>query len=355
VRAAHPLSIAAAAPRGLCALFAAGALVLGWLLPAAAAHADGAADVRTVALPGDEGWDYLTYDAPSARLFVAHGSRVLVIDTRELKVAGEIPDTPGVHGIALAPELGRGYVSAGRANLIVVFDLKTLARLGQVATGENPDNILYDPVTRRVFAFNGRGRSLTAVDAQTLRVAGSLALDAKPEAAVGDAAGHVYVNLEDRNAIAQLDPRTLKITARWQVPGCEAPTGLALDVRQHWLTTVCGNRQLVVLDAHSGRVLGHAAIGAGVDGVVVDHQVVLASCGEGVLSLLRLNERGVPELGESIATQRGARTLAFDAANRRVFLPTADFGPAPADARAPQLPGTFRLVVVQLPTARAAQ
>jgi hypothetical protein len=346
------------AARLLCAGMLAGCL-LG--APAAPGAESGPAYRTTqIPLPGDEGWDYLTYEARSERLFIAHGTRVLVLDTRSLKVAGEVPDTPGVHGIAIAADLNRGFISAGRANVLVVFDLKTLARLGEIATGENPDGLLYDPPTQRVFSFNGRGRSVSAVDARTQQLVGTLPLDAKPEAGVSDGAGHLYVNLEDKNSIAQLDARALKVTAVWPVAGCQEPTGLALDAREHWLVTVCGNHLLAVLDARSGRVLGTAVIGAGVDGVVLDHHAALASCAEGVLSLVRLNERGIPELAQNIPTQRGARTLAFDAATRRAFLVTADFGPAPPaspDHPHPhpgQLPGTFRLLVVQLPSARSS-
>jgi hypothetical protein len=320
-----------------------------------APSADG---ISQLSLPGDEGWDYLTYEEPRQRLFIAHGTRVLVVDARTLRLAGEVPDTPGVHGIALAPELGRGYVSAGRANLIVTFDLQTLARLREIrTTGENPDAILYDPATQRVFSFNGRGRNATVVDAHTDQVVGSIALDAKPEFAASDGAGHVYVNLEDKNSIAVIDARALRVSAVWPVPGCEEPTGLALDRSAHWLTTVCGNRVLAVLDARSGRVLGTATIGSGVDAVAVDHRMAIASCGEGVLTLLRLSERGVPEVAQTIATQPGARTVALDAANRRAFLVTADFGAAPAATaqqphpRPPLVPGSFRLLVVQLPAA----
>jgi DNA-binding beta-propeller fold protein YncE len=331
-----------------------------WMLAAGSSQARTApADVITqLSLPGDEGWDYLTYEQHGQRLFIAHGTRVLVVDARTLTLAGEVSDTPGVHGIALAPELGRGYVSAGKANLIVVFDLKTLARLKEISTtGENPDAILYDPATQRVFTFNGRGRNATAVDARTDQVVGSIALDAKPEFAASDGAGHVYVNLEDKNSIAVIDPRALRVTAVWHIPGCEEPTGLALEKSEHWLTTVCGNRVLAVIDSRTGHLLGTAPIGSGVDATAVDHRMAIASCGEGVLTLLKLSERGVPVVAQTISTQPGARTAALDAANQRVFLVTADFGAAPAataqqpHARPPLVPGSFRLLVVQLPTA----
>ncbi|MBV8497401.1 MAG: YncE family protein, partial [Gammaproteobacteria bacterium] len=208
---------------------------LGLLAPAAlgvvlaasplAAQAAGAGPgyrlTHEVTLPGDEGWDYLTFEQGGHRLFVSHGTRVMVVDSDSLKVVGEIADTPGVHGIALAPELGRGYVSAGRAGLVVVFDLKTLARLKEIkVTGENPDAILYDPATQRVFTFNGRGRNATAIDARSDAVIGTLPLDAKPEFAASDGQGHLWVNLEDKNSIAQIDPRALKVTAVWPVTGC---------------------------------------------------------------------------------------------------------------------------------------
>lgn len=339
-------------------------LGLSWMLGPLGARCDTppAYPLTQASLPGDEGWDYLTYEPRTQRLFIAHGTRVLVVDSASGKVAGEVPDTAGAHGIALAGELGRGFVSAGRAGVVVVFDLRTLARLGEIATtGENPDAILYDPATQRVFTFNGRGRNVTAIDARTQRVAGTLALAGKPEFAVTDGAGHLYVNLEDKNSIAQIEPRTLQVSAVWPLAGCVRPTGLALEAREHWLAAGCGNGLMALVDAHSGRLLGTAKIGAGVDAVALDHHLALASCGQGVLSLVRLNERGVPELAENIPTQRGARTLAFDAANRRVFLVTADFGAAPAataehpNPRPAQLPGTFRLLTMQLPNARAGQ
>jgi DNA-binding beta-propeller fold protein YncE len=310
---------------------------------------------QQVPLPGDEGWDYLTFEQGAHRLFIAHGTHVLVVDTDTLTVAGEIPDTPGVHGIALAPELSRGYISAGRTGVIVVFDLKTLERLKEVkTTGDNPDAILYDAATRRVFTFNGRGRNVTAVDATTDAVIGTIALDAKPEFAASDGKGHVFVNLEDKSSIAQIDPRALSVTAVWPISGCEGPSGLALDAARQRLFAVCGNRVMAVMDATSGRVLGSAPIGAGVDAAAFDpgQRLAFASCGEGVLTVVRLSASGAPEVVQSLATQRGARTMALDVRTHRIFLVTADFGAAPpASAEQPHprpaiLPGSFRLLVL---------
>jgi hypothetical protein len=310
---------------------------------------------QEIPLAGDDGWDYLAVDAAGHRLYVSHGTHVTVLDTDTLRSVGDVADTAGVHGIALAPELNRGYASAGRSGTMVMFDLKSLARLKEVhATGENPDAILYDRATRRVFTFNGRGRNATAFDAQSGEVLGTIALDAAPEFAVSDGQGHLYVNLEDRNAIAVLDPRALRVSAVWPIAGCEGPSGLALDEHGQRLFPVCENRVMAVMDARDGHELGTVPIGAGVDAAGFDAQANLAfaSCGEGVLSVVRFDAAGAPAVAQSVTTRRGARTMALDAATHRVFLVTADFGPAPPASsdhphpRPARLPGTFRLLVV---------
>ena len=230
-----------------------------------------------VKLPGDEGWDYLSFDDAGHRLFIAHGSQVLVIDTDQLTPAGAIANTPGVHGIALATDAGHGYISAGRSNTIVVFDLKTLARLKDIqATGENPDAILYDSATHRVFSFNGRGRNATVIDSKTDAVIGTIALDAKPEFAVSDGKGRVYVNLEDKSSIARIDAQHMSVTAVWPLEGCDDPSGLAIDVTGQRLFAGCGNKVMAVVDANSGRTLGTAPIGGGVDATKYDSGMRLA-------------------------------------------------------------------------------
>jgi DNA-binding beta-propeller fold protein YncE len=335
-----------------------------WLLclaPLTVAHAAAAPHyrlVQQVPLPGDEGWDYLSFEQGGHRLFIAHGSRVLVVDTDKVAVVGEIDDTPGVHGIALAPDLGRGYISAGRAGTIVVFDLKTLARLKEIkTTGDNPDSILYDPATHRVFTFNGRGRNATAVDTATDTVIGTIPLDAKPEFSAADGKGRVYVNLEDKNSLAVIDPRQLSVTRVFPIAGCEEPSGLALDAARERLFPVCGNKVMAVVDGNSGRVLSTAAIGGGVDAAAYDpgSGLAFASCGGegGSLVVVRPSRAGVAEVEESVATQRGARTMALDLSTHRVFLVTADFAPPPPPTeehprtRPVMMPGTFRLLVLQ--------
>jgi DNA-binding beta-propeller fold protein YncE len=309
-----------------------------------------------VPLPGDEGWDYMTFEQGGHRLFIAHGSQVLVVDTDRLAAIGAIPDTPGAHGIALAPDLGRGYVTAGRTSVIVVFDLKTLARLKEIkTTGEGPDAIYYDPSTHRVFSFNGRGRNVTAVDATTDTVVGTIALSGRPESVSGDGKGRIYLDLEDRNSIAVIDARALTVTTEWPIGGCEEPAGLALDAAGQRLFPACGNKVMAAMDTTNGRVLGTAPIGEGVDFAGYDPgaRLAFASCGEGVLTAVALNAAGAPEVAQSIPTQRRARTMALDERTHRVFLVTADFGPAPAATpeqphpRPPMLPGTFRLLVVE--------
>ena len=309
----------------------------------------------TLALPGEGGWDDMTFDAAGHRLFIAHATRVDVVDTDRLSRIGEIADTPGVHGIALAPDLGRGYASAGAAGTIVVFDLKTLARLKDIkSTGENPDAIIYDPATRRVFAFNGRGRNATAIDAVSNEVIGTIPLDAKPEFARADGQGRVYVNLEDKNSLAVIDSRTLSVLSVWPITGCEEPSGLALNAAGRQLYAVCGNQVMAVMDATSGHVLGTVPIGGGADGAGYDPGAGLAfaSCGDGVLMVIAQEASGVPKVAQSLPTQPGARTMTLDERTHRIFLVTANFGDAPPPTpehphpRRSIVPGTFRLLVV---------
>jgi hypothetical protein len=273
-------------------------------------------------------------------------------------VAGAIDDTPGVHGIALAPDLNRGYISAGRADAIVVFDLKTLARLKEIkTTGAGPDAILYDPATHRVFSFNGHGRNATAVDTATDTVIGTIPLDAKPEFPATDGKGRVYVNLEDRNSLAVIDPQKLAVTAVFPIAGCEEPSGLAIDAARERLFPGCGNRVMAVVDGHTGHVLSSAPIGAGVDAAAYDPgtDLAFASCGgdSGSLVVVRPGRAGLAEVEETVTTQPGARTMALDLSTHRVFLVTADFAPTPPPTeehphtRRVMMPGTFRLLVLE--------
>ena len=310
---------------------------------------------REVSLPGDDGWDYLTFDDAAHRLFIARGTQVQVVDTDHLTLLGAIADTPGVHGVALATDVGHGYISAGRSGTIVVFDLKTLARLKEIkATGENPDAIIYDSATHRVFSFNGRGRNATVIDVNTDEVSATIPLDAKPEFAVADGKGRVYVNLEDKSSIAQIDAQHATVTAVWPISGCESPTGLSIDLTGQRLYAGCGNKVMAVLDAKSGHTIGTAPIGGGVDGAKYDSgtHLAFASCGEGVLTVIATGAGGKPEVAQSLTTQRGARTIALDEHAHRIFTVTANFGPPPVATpenphpRPAIQPGTFRLLVI---------
>ncbi len=291
-----------------------------------------------ILLGGEGGWDALTVDSATHRLFVTHGTRVQVVDVKTDKVLGEIPDTPGVHGVALADDLGRGFTSNGRDSSVTIFDLKSLAVLGRLKLpARNPDAIEYDAVTKRVFVFNG----------------GSVALGGKPEFAVADGVGRMYVNLEDSSAVLAFDARTLEVLHRWPLAPGEGPSGLAMDREHRRLFAGCSNQKLVVIDADGGRVVSVLPIGAKVDGVAFDtkRQLVFSSNGDGTLTVIHEDAPDRYSVLQNVATQTGARTLALDRETGRVYLPTAEFGPpSPPTADRPHprptvVPGTFVVLV----------
>lgn len=311
---------------------------------------------RSIAIGGEGGWDYLTVDPSAHRLYVSHADRVVVVDTGTGTIVGDIPDTPGVHGVALAPELGRGFTSNGRANTVTVFDLKSLAVIRTIAvTGENPDAIVFEPVSRRVFTFNGRSDNATAIDAAKGRVVGTLKLGGRPEFAVADGRGRIYVNIENRNAVVAFDARTLEIAARWPLAPGEEPSGLAIDREHRRLFSGCRNNRMVILDADNGRVLAAPSIGSGVDGVAFDPGTSLAfsSNGEGTLSIVREESPDTFTLVGDVRTKRGARTIALDESNHRIYTATAQFGPPPsptaghAHPRPEIVPDTFEVLVLE--------
>ena len=307
-----------------------------------------------ILLGGEGGWDALTVDSSTHRLFVTHGTRVQVVDTRTDKVLGEIPDTPGVHGVALAPDLGRGFTSNGRDSSVTMFDLNSLAVLGKLKlNARNPDAIEYDPVSKRVFAFNGGSASATAIEAGADTVIGSVPLGGKPEFAAADGKGMVYVNLEDSSAVVAFDARTLQIVHRWPLAPGEEPSGLAMDREHRRLFAGCSNEKLVVLDAGDGHVVSVLPIGKNVDGVAFDpkRQLVFSSNGEGTLTVIHEDGPDKYSVVETVPTQKGCRTLALDEATGSVYEPTADFGPPPAPTadhphpRPSVVPGTFVVLV----------
>ena len=310
--------------------------------------------IKTYKLGGEGGWDYLTLDSSSRRLYISRATHVIVIDADSGKPVGDIPDTPGVHGIALSPELGRGFVSNGREGTVTIFDIETLKLITKVKAGENPDAILYDPATKRVFAFNGRSHDATAIDAAKGTVLGTIKLEGKPEFAVSDGKGEIFVNIEDKSQLDAIDPAKLEVKSRWPLAPCQEPSGLAIDRKNRRLFAGCDNKTMAVVDADSGKVLATPAIGEGVDATAFDEgaSLAFASCGEGVLTVVREESPSKFSVAENVKTQEGARTLALDEKTHEVFVVTAKFGPPPAATpenphpRHSILPDTFVVLVV---------
>jgi len=302
--------------------------------------------VRHIPIGGEGGWDYVTVDSASHRLFVTHADRVNVVDLKGGKVIGEIPNTAGVHGVALAPKLRRGFVSCGRTSTVTIFDLDSLKVLGEVkTTGERPDAILFDPATSRVFTFNAAGKNTTALDAATGAVAGTIDLGGKPEFARADGRGRVFVNIEDTSELAEIDAKGLKVVKRWKLAPCEEPSGLAFDVAHHRLFSACDNKVMAISDSKAGKVVATVPIGAGVDGAAFDASYGLAFSSNGADGTLTVVHGS--QVMETVPTLRGARTIVLDEQTHHLYLPTAQFGPAvPGRPRPPVVPGTFEVIDV---------
>jgi len=323
---------------------------LAMLFVSAAAFAEPPAGYKlekTIAIPGGTGWDYISVDAEGRRVYVSHGTQVEVLDADSGELKGTIPDTPGVHGIAVAADLGRGFISSGRANNVNVFDLKTMKSLGTVTTGRNPDGIIYDGSSKRVFAFNGGGKSATVIDAADSKVAGTIDLGGKPEGAVADGAGHVFVNLEDTAEVLKLDAKELKVLERWPVAPAKLPVSLAIDAPNGRLFVGCRSQSLLVLDAKTGKTLTTLPIGARVDAGSFDPEtkLIFCSCGDGTVSVIRQESADKYVAEEPIKTRVGSRTMALDPKTHRLFLPAADFKAANAGGRPSAVPGSFVVLV----------
>lgn len=289
--------------------------------------------IDSLTLGGDGGWDYLTVDTTTERLYVSRGMRVQVVDLSTLSLVGEIPHTPGVHGIVTISALGRGYVSNGRDSSVTLFDLKTLRSLSVLKIGgRNPDAILFEPLSQRLFTFNGGSESATAIDVSMDSVVGFVPLKGKPEFAVTDGRGHVYVNLEDRSSLAEIDPSALKVVRTWSIAPGEEPTGLAIDKENRRLFSGCSNRLMVISDLKAGKVIGTVAIGAGVDGVAYDpdSKLAISSNGEGTMTVVRETSPGKFSALDNVVTRQGARTLVLDEKTHRLYTVSAHFGPPPA-------------------------
>jgi YVTN family beta-propeller protein len=313
--------------------------------------------VKRIPVGGPDGfWDYLTVDTARGRLFISHGTHVQVLDLASDSITGEVPGTPGVHGIALADELGRGYTSNGRDSTVTVVDLETLKPIATIqATGRNPDAILYDPYTRRVFTFNHSRGNVTAIDAAGDSVVGTIPVGGTLEFAVSDHAGHLYANVEDSSQIVEIDPQSLEVEASWPLAPCEEPTGLAIDRAHARLFVGCGNAMMAVVDARTGKVVATLPVGDGVDATRFDPGTGLAfaSAGAGTITVVREEDPEHFSVVANVPTERGARTMGLDERTHRLYTVSMKFGPAPAPTadrphpRPRPVPGSFAVLVLE--------
>ncbi len=284
--------------------------------------------VQRIPIAGQGSFDYLTVDEAGCRLYVSHGTQVEVLDIDSLNRVGNIPKTPGVHGIAVAPELGRGFVSNGQVSTVTIFDLKTLRPITDVPTGQKPDAIIYDPDTSRVFAFNGGNNSAAAIDAATGRLAGTVELGGRPEFAAADGKGSVYDNLEEENQLLKINSRDLKVNERWPTDPCESPSSMAMDRAHRRLFIGCRNKLMAVVDADSGKVITTLPIGDRVDATAFDPEtkLVFNSNGEGTVTVIRQDSPDHYSLVETVKTAPRAKTMALDPKTHRLFLSTVESG-----------------------------
>jgi YVTN family beta-propeller protein len=332
-------------------LFLATVVVFGLTVSAAAIAQEPYHVITQWKVGGEGGWDYLAADAAAHRLYITHGPRVEVLDSDSGKAIGAITGLQGTHGVALDAVGKYGYISDGRANAVVVFDRHTLKTVTSIPAGTNPDGIVYEPVTKTVWAFNGRSSNATVIDTKTQKAIATVALPGKPEFPVADGKGNIYDNIEDKNEIVHLDAASKKVTAEW--PACDSPSGLAIDLVSRHLFSVCDGKKMAVVDANTGKILATPEIGDGPDAAGFDAKDKLAfsSNGEGTLTVVNASKPAFPVV-QTLATQRGARTMTFDSANGRIYLTTAQFGPRPAATagtphpRPAILPDSFTVLVV---------
>jgi len=311
--------------------------------------------LKGIPVGGEGGWDYLSVDPTGHRLYVSHATKVVVIDTATDQVVGEIADTPGVHGLAVAPALGRGFTSNGRENKASIVDLKTLQTLGKVDTGQNPDAILFEPGQGEVYTFDGRGQTATVFQAATGKAVATIPMGGKPEFADSDsAAGRVYVNLEDKNEVLAIDTKTHAVVNHWPIAPGEEATGLAIDLAHHRLFLGCSNEKMVIMDSATGKVVASLNAGKGIDATSFDPGTGLAfaSAGDGTVTVAHEDTPDKFTVVQTLATARGARTMALDPATHKIYLAAAQYeaaAPAPAGGDRPPRPkmiaGSFKILV----------
>jgi DNA-binding beta-propeller fold protein YncE len=308
--------------------------------------------VRTIPIGGEGLWDYCIVDSAARRLYISHFTHVVVLNADTGAIVGDIPDTQGVHGIALAPALGLGFTSNGRANTVTIFDLKSLKVIRTVETGgKNPDAIFYDAATKQVFAFNGRTENATAIEAESGKVAAMLELGGKPEFAAGDSDGHVFANIEDKSELVEIDARKRIVMNRWPLSPCKEPSGLAMDKKNRRLFAACDNKIMAVVNADSGKVVATPSIGDDPDAAGFDPKTQFAfssNGGSGNLTVIHEDSPDHYSVVENVPTKKYARTMAIDSETQNIFLPIADFEAiTPQGARRPPMKrGTFKVLLV---------
>jgi YVTN family beta-propeller protein len=302
---------------------------------------------------GEGGWDYLAADPGAHRLYITHATRVEVLDADSGKSVGTMSGFKGLHGIAFDGTGKFGYVTDGGANEVVVFDRSTLTKVAEIPAGTNPDGVVFEPATKTIWAFNGRSKDVTVIDTVRRTVLATLPLPGKPEFPAADGSGTIFVNIEDKNEIVRLDAAAEKQTAVWPLEGCDSPSGLAIDVAGHRLFSVCDGKKMAITDSRTGKSLAAPNIGDGPDATRYDavHNLAFSSNGDGTLTIIDASKPDYPVL-ETVATQRGARTMAYDSANDRAYVVTAQLGPRPAATpenprpRPAVIPGSFTVIVV---------
>src|SRR5271169_820492 len=304
-----------------------------------------------VKLGGEGGWDYLTYDGDAHRVFITRGTHVMVVDAKTLKPTDDITGLSGIHGVALAPQLGRGFITSGGDDMLAIFDLKTLKVLGKVKVGGRPDAVLYDASAKRVYTFNAKTQDSTVVDAASGKVVGTVPLGGKPETGVADGKGNVYVNIEDHNEIVRIDTAKFTVAEHYPLAGCDEPSALAMDTVHRRLFAGCGSKMMAIVDPDVGKLVTTVDIGGGVDAGAFNPktQQIFMSCGEGVLTVVHEDSPNKYSVVQSVPTEKGARTMALDAASSTVYTVTAQFDPTPPPQgqRRKMIPDTFELLVVK--------
>jgi len=303
---------------------------------------------KTIHLTGDGGWDYLSVDEVNRNLFVSHSTQVNVVSLKTNEQIAVIPETPGVHGIAVANDLNRAYISCGRDSSVLVVNLTTFEPIKKVKiTGSNPDCILYDSFSKKVFTFNGRSSNSTVIDANTLEVLGTIPLAGKPEFSQTDGKGKIYVNIEDKSSLVVINATTMKVENLWSIAPGEEPSGLALDNTNHRLFSVCSNKLMVVTDALSGKIITTAPIGDGCDGVAFDPKSkrIFASNGEGTMTVIQQVKPDEYKVVENFETQRGARTITVDKTTHHLYLSCGEY--EPGEGRRPVKPNTFKILDIE--------